>query len=195
MVEDSIGNEVIIDSAMSYEEAIAQNPDNPCPKEILLKQQLIEVQYLSFDGKIHQGQIVVDQDLVEDVKATFVLLLAEKFPVTSAIPISDPRFRWDDETSMQANNSSGFNYRTIAKSTKLSNHALGQAFDINPKLNPYIREDFVQPEGAVYDPSKPGTLTPESKVVAFLKEKGWEWGGEWKDRKDYQHFEKPSEKS
>ena len=28
------------------------------------------------------------------------------------------------------------------------------------------------------------------KFVTFLKDKGWEWGGDWDEIKDYMHFEK-----
>jgi hypothetical protein len=28
----------------------------------------------------------------------------------------------------------------------------------------------------------------------LFTERGFEWGGEWPDRKDYQHFEMPEEK-
>jgi peptidoglycan LD-endopeptidase CwlK len=98
---------------------------------------------------------------------------------------------------MMANNTSGFNYRMIAGTERLSNHARGRAIDINPLLNPCIRGDFVQPAGAAYDPSRPGTLTTDSPVTQFLKARGWIWGGDWasgrdgKPLKDYQHFEKP----
>jgi hypothetical protein len=31
----------------------------------------------------------------------------------------------------------------------------------------------------------------ENDVVELFKKYGWAWGGDWQDRKDYQHFEKP----
>lgn len=41
------------------------------------------------------------------------------------------------------------------------------------------------------------TLTTKSKkgdlCYTLFTEKGFEWGGDWTDRKDYQHFELPSE--
>ena len=43
----------------------------------------------------------------------------------------------DDETSMSANNSSCFNYRTISGTNKVSMHGRGLAVDINPLYNPY----------------------------------------------------------
>lgn len=184
--------DVIIDSALSIRDAIKQNPALPCPPDILARQKLITVRYYSFDGNIHQGQIVVDEDLVTDVKDAFILLLQEKFPITSVIPIADPKFYWDDILSMKADNSSGFNYRVKTVGKELSNHAFGRAIDINPFINPYIsRTGVVIPHGALYDTTKPGAIIADSMIVKFFLSRGWEWGGNWTDRKDYQHFQKP----
>ena len=56
--------------------------------------------------------------------------------------------KWCDLRSMQANNCSAFNYRSMIHKTKLSYHALGLAVDINPMLNPFIKGSTVLPEGA-----------------------------------------------
>jgi hypothetical protein len=53
-----------------------------------------------------------------------------------------------------------------------------------------MKGELVRPEGAVYDPARPGTITGDSFIVKFLKERGWTWGGDWTSLKDYQHFEK-----
>lgn len=76
----------------------------------------------------------------------------------------------------QPHSSGGFNYRTIRGSDKLSQHAFGNAIDINADTNPM--------------------LTPGAKVVTDLpantgelaKKWGLEWGGTWK-RPDAMHFE------
>jgi hypothetical protein len=49
----------------------------------------------------------------------------------------------------------------------------------------------VLPPGAKYDPDAPGTLTADHPVTRAFLARGWEWGGNWKTLKDYQHFEKP----
>lgn len=184
-------NKIIVDSALDFVEAIKQNPQFLCPPSIIGRQELITLDYYSFDGMIHRGQIVSDKDLVKDVKDAFKLLKKIRFPIESVIPIADPHFHWDDELSMQKNNSSGFNYRRIAKTNKLSNHAFGRAIDINPLFNPFIKGDLIQPKGATYNPTRAGTITPDSEIVTFFKKRGWAWGGDWEDRKDYQHFQKP----
>lgn len=183
--------EVILDSNLTLVDALAQKSEMPAPQEVLDRQRLIDVQYYSFDKKLHQGQIVVDVDLVDDIKDAFDLIKETKFPIQSVIPIGDLKFLNDDEKSVYANNSSGFNFRFIAKTNKFSNHAFGRAIDINPYINPYIRDDYRQPKGVDYNPDLPGALTADGPIVQFFKSRGWEWGGDWTDRKDYQHFEKP----
>ena len=184
-------NEIIVDSMLDKEAALRQNPHILCPEDIIKCQELIEVIYYSFDDKIHQGQIVIHEELVEDIRKIFNVILEQKFPIRSAIPLADPRFHWDDDLAMQEDNSSGFNYRRIALTTRLSQHAYGRAIDINPRRNPYITKDFFKPRDGVYNVKAPGTLTRDGIIVATFKAMGWAWGGEWKDRKDYQHSEKP----
>ncbi|OHA47116.1 MAG: hypothetical protein A3A80_01715 [Candidatus Terrybacteria bacterium RIFCSPLOWO2_01_FULL_44_24] len=183
--------DIIVDSAFTLEQALKQRQELPVPEEILERQRIVEVLYYSFDDKLHKGQIVVDTSLAVDVKGAFDLIKRIKFPVYSVIPIVDKLFLYDDEKSMSLNNSSGFNYRMIAKTNKLSNHAFGRAIDINPAINPYIREDYRYPEGVEYDSNLPGAMTADGKVVKYFKMHGWAWGGDWTDTKDYMHFEKP----
>lgn len=183
----------VIDSAMTRSEALAR-VDRRCPPDVLDNQEIITLTYYSFDGQLHEGQLVIDRHLAEDVREVFALARALKFPIGSVIPLSDERFlqdgRWSDERSMRANNTSGFNYRLATGSRELSRHAAGHALDINPFQNPYVRADTVEPAGAVYDPDAPGTLYAGHPVVEAFLARGWSWGGNWKALKDYQHFEK-----
>ncbi len=185
--------EVIVDSKLSEAEALKQNPAFICPPEILKRQKVLEVVYYSFDGKLHRGQIVIHEELQNEVMEAFDLMRKIKFPLTSVIPIADKRFKWNDIRSMGADNSSGFNYRKVLGTDRLSNHARGRAIDINPFLNPYYPKigGEALPKGASYDISKPGTLVASDEIVSFFRERGWTWGGYWKNVKDYQHFEKP----
>ena len=104
----------------------------------------------------------------------------------------------DDERQMRANNSSCFCYRTVSGTQKLSYHARGLAIDINPLYNPYIRDykrgrQIVEPAtGKPYaDRSKSYRYKIEKGDLCyrlFLKH-GFSWGGSWRTKKDYQHFE------
>lgn len=177
-----------VDSKMTFEEA---TKGTKAPKEILDSIVLLDVEYYSIDKKVHKGQILVNKAVVEDVKFFFNSLLEEKFPIKQVIPIV--KYDWDDEASMSANNSSAFNYRFIAGTTRLSNHSFGRALDINPYFNPVIYKDppSISPKGAKYIPGNPGVFTAESKIVVEMKKRGWRWGGDWTSLKDNHHFDKP----
>ncbi len=184
----------IIDSRMSKKEALdGLSPE--CPPEIRRRQKTVKLKYYSFDGKVHQGQLVINKDLVKDIKIVFKLALKERFPINSVIPISDMRFRkggrWDDDLSMIANNTSAFNYRVKTGGGSLSNHAYGQAIDINTVQNPYIKGTILLPPNGSYNPDAAGTFTAEHPIVKLFLFLGWTWGGNWTSPIDYQHFEKP----
>jgi hypothetical protein len=92
---------------------------------------------------------------------------------------------------MADNNTSAFNYRTIAGTKTLSRHARGLAIDINPFLNPVIYPNGqVAPASAVYETSRSGTLCENHPVVREFIKRGWQWGGNFADLKDYHHFDK-----
>lgn len=176
-----------------------QNPENEAPLEILKSITPVRVGYIDFEGKAQAGTIEMHQDLVEDVKQFFELAKDLKFPIERVVKSSDSKYSWDDDTLMADNATTGYNYRLIKGTDRPSLHAEGRALDVNDALNPFIRyEDgkiYTDPEGAVYDPSRPGTLTAEHPLVQFMKKRGWEWGGDWtaeSGRIDYQHFQKPA---
>ncbi len=178
-------DEVLIDSNLALAEAIG-NQD--IPAQIKKKLDLVEVEYYALDGKLHRGQIVIHQSLKADLVKIFRQLKEAKFPIAKMIPVS--RYDFSDDKSMEDNNTSAFNYRVIDGSNKLSNHALGRAIDINPLFNPFIKNGETKPSTAKYDATVPGTITKDSSVVKIFKKNGWKWGGNWKNLKDYQHFEK-----
>lgn len=190
--------EPIIDSQLNPFEAMAQNPDNPCPDDIMRGLDVAEVAYIGFDETQHIGQIVMAKAVMPEVMAFFKRAYAMRFPIEKVVTAADPRYSWDDEKLMADNASSGFNYRLIAGSDRPSLHGRGLAFDINTRLNPYIRwegdKKIVQPPGAVWDKEVAGTLHAEHPLVKLMEDFGWEWGGHWtKDSEgviDYQHFQK-----
>lgn len=166
------------------------------PADIATDLELLSVRHIDFSNDIKHGEIVVNREISQDVIKFFRYAFELKFPIEKVVPANE--YNFDDEAIMADNNSSGFNYRSIAGSDKLSPHALGLAFDINTKLNPYIRyskegKENIQPKGAKYNPNQPGTLYTKHPLVIMMKQNGWEWGGNWppeSGRTDYQHFQK-----
>ncbi len=178
---------IIIDSSMSFAETIE---GTTAPEEIILDLSLVEVLYYSFDGMKHQGQILVNRELEDDVYDIFNYIERILFPVQKAVPVV--AYQWSDVNSMADNNSSSFNFRVIEGTAKLSMHSLGRAVDINPVQNPVIYPNgVVAPEGAKYNPQNRGTLTADHPVVQEFLRRGWHWGGNFDHPKDYHHFEKP----
>ena len=174
---------------MTLEEALH---GKEIPQEIRDALTLVTVPYFSFAEMKGEGQLVVHKDLLQDVESIFAKLFARQFPIQKMVPVV--AYGWDDILSMQDNNTSSFNYRTIYGTNKISNHALGRAIDINPLINPHIQMSGEPlPPSAYYDPTRKGAVTPEIAEV-FLSHTGWGWGGNYRDEKDWQHFQKPEVK-
>lgn len=179
----------IIDSKMTFSEALN---GSAAPKEVIESLAVLDIRYLGFDDKIHEGQIVIRKDLQEEMTYIFQQLLLDRFPIFKARPIV--AYDWDDHKSIKDDNTSGFNYRNIYATDQLSNHSYGIAIDINPLVNPYVTHDgTVRPAGPKYNPAAKGAISDGDKTVRLFLDCGWEWGGHWQERYgyvDYQHFEK-----
>lgn len=107
------------------------------PKAIIDCLTPVKVGYIDFEGRDRKGVLIVNKDLAKGVKRIFRKIKQIKFPIEKISPVSN--YDWDDEKSMQANNTSSYNYRNMTGSTKLSTHAIGCAIDINPRLNPFVK--------------------------------------------------------
>ena len=176
---------IITDSRMTREEALA---GTTAPASVMDLLCLIDVDYLSFEDRLHRGQLVVHEAAGPDILAIFRLMRETGFPVGRVVPIV--RYGWSDDASMAANNSSAFNYRFVAGTGRLSAHARGMAVDINALQNPVVYQDGrISPPGAQYHPGEKGVLTADSAVVREFLLRGWQWGGQFSTFKDYHHFE------
>ena len=153
----------------------------------------VELDYLGFDGGTHRGQLVVNEDVVDDVVAIFDDLERLRYPIEKMRTVENyPGAQ--DELSMRDNNTSAFNCRALGDGWSL--HAYGRAVDVNPLVNPYIDADGnLEPQTAAryLDRSRDdlGLLRADSPAVRVFTDRGWRWGGAWTDPVDYQHFELP----
>lgn len=147
--------------------------------------------YYDYDGHIQKGEMVCNKRIAHDLLCVFKTLFSEQYPICSIRLVDD--FNADDEASMEANNTSCFNYRTVPGTYVLSRHALGLAVDINPLQNPYIRGSKVHPATATEYIDRTQDFPHKIDNNDFCKEvftsHGFTWGGNWRN-KDYQHFEK-----
>jgi hypothetical protein len=151
---------------------------------------LLTLTHWGFDGEVHRGELVIHEDQAAAVKRVFRALFKKRFPI-KRMKLVDV-YGGDDDRSMAANNTSGFNCRTVEGSSSWSEHAYGRAIDVNPIQNPAVRDGRVSPPaGARYlDRSRGarGLIQSEDAVVRAFAAVGWGWGGYWTSLKDYQHF-------
>ncbi len=157
----------------------------------------VVVQYVGFDSETHEGEIICNNAIAQDLVEIFYELYRNEYQIESIALIEE--YDGDDLASCRANNTSCFNYREVVGSNSLSKHALGLAIDINPLYNPYITYNSdgsanVYPENAAdyADRSKafPYKIDENDFCYKLFTEHGFTWGGHWNSVKDYQHFQK-----
>ena len=152
----------------------------------------LRLSYVDFEGREQIGELVCNKAIADDLVAIFRELFEARYPIRSIRLIDD--FGGDDEASMEADNTSCFNYRKKTGMRALSKHAQGMAIDINPFENPYVRPSRVRPAGAsaFADRTKdfPHKIDKEDLCYRLFRAHGFSWGGTWRSVRDYQHFEK-----
>lgn len=159
----------------------------------------LRVLHTGFDEKTYVGELVVNQKIADDVLEIMKQLYENHYPIEKMLLIDE--YGADDETSMSDNNTSAFNYRTIAGTNRLSKHGQGLAVDINPRYNPCVRTKngitTVEPQnGSTYVDRNADfsyKITEGDLCLQLFSEYGFTWGGSWNSVKDYQHFEKAVE--
>ncbi len=167
-----------------------------CPVS-LSQLRLVTVSHWGFDGRVHEGQLIVNSDSARQLTTVFRKLYDLRFPIR--------HMRLDDMYGpRRARPSDGdvtgsFRCRQSVPSPctggtasgRWSNHAYGHAIDLNPVENPYVGCGQTRDPASVryMDRSRlrKGMVTPA--VVRAFESIGWGWGGSWSgDTKDYMHF-------
>jgi D-alanyl-D-alanine carboxypeptidase len=176
----------------------SHRPGCPVP---LTDLRYLRMTYMDFDGRAHTGEMVVHKDYAVAVTAVFERLYDARWPIRRMRLVDN--YRGDDNRSMAANNTSGYNCRRVAGTHAWSAHAYGAAIDINPVQNPYLIGSSVAPPAgwrfAAIDRSADadvplGTIREGDEVVRAFARIGWKWGGRWSTSKDYQHFSTAAER-
>ena len=159
----------------------------------------MNILYYDFNGDVQTGELICNKAIAEDLIEIFYELYENEYQIESVRLIDD--YNGDDTASMEANNTSCFNYRPVEGTSSLSKHALGCAIDINPFYNPYVvfnkgkaGETYISPAGSeIYaDRSQSFAYKIDENDLCYklFKEHGFTWGGNWNSCKDYQHFQK-----
>jgi hypothetical protein len=158
---------------------------------------LLTVTYWGFDHRTHAGQLVVNKSAAGPLAKVFRQLYAMRFPVHHmqlANMYGPPRSRPAD-----GDVTGSFECRQAVPSPctggtgtgHWSEHAYGEAVDLNPVENPYVGCGMTRDKTALsyLDRSRVrrGMVTP--RVVRAFRSVGWGWGGDWTgSTKDYMHF-------
>lgn len=192
---EPLSEEIILRIAgLSYPRDSITNP----AKDVIPLQDLryVKIRYIDFDGKAQNGELICNQKIAQDLVEIFSELYDRQYPLASVRLVDD--FGGDDLASMEADNTSCFNFREVTSSGggrhKLSLHAYGLAVDLNPLYNPYVKKGKILPQSAKpYANRKhanPYRIDHEDLAYQLFTSHGFTWGGDWKSLKDYQHFEK-----
>ena len=182
-----------IPAAVRAEMIGSSHDPSSCPVEFD-DLRLLTVSHVDFDGASRRGQLIVHRDHAADLVGVFGELYAQQFPIRRMQLVDD--YAGDDNRSMAADNSSGYNCRPVAGSSRFSDHAYGAALDLNPVENPYVTEDGVLPAaGRRYvdvdrspgAEAAAGVIIEDDVVTRAFARIGWEWGGDFTSP-DFQHF-------
>ena len=86
---------------------------------------MLRVDYWGFDRRVHHGELVVHRDHARRILAVTEKLFDAHYPIQRMRLVD--AYRGDDDRSMAANNTSGFNCRPVAGTSRWSEHAFGRA--------------------------------------------------------------------
>ncbi|MBQ7583773.1 MAG: M15 family metallopeptidase [Lachnospiraceae bacterium] len=156
----------------------------------------LRLSYHDFNGNPQLGELVCNKKIADDMTEIFRELYKRGYQIEKMKLIDD--YGGDDDLSCADDNTSCFNYRTVAGSNNLSKHAMGVAIDINPFYNPYVTYpdgvERISPPGsepyADRSADFPHKIGPGDDAYELFIAHGFTWGGNWKTLKDYQHFQK-----
>ena len=156
----------------------------------------LRVLHYNKEGQELQGELVCHHSIADDLMDIFLELYKAKYPIERMVLVDE--YDADDEASMNANNTSAFNFRRVSGGGNLSRHSEGMAVDINPLYNPLVRQRgdrvrvFPASAAPYIDRTKdfPYKIEKGDLCYRLFKQHGFTWGGDWKNSKDYQHFEK-----
>jgi hypothetical protein len=168
-------------------------PGCPVP---LRELRLLTLRHWGFDGKVHEGPMVVNRAVSGQVIGVFRRLFQARFPIQE-LHLAVQYVPGEDDPNDTRNYTDSFNCRPVVTAhgarSSWSQHAYGLAIDINPIQNPYVASDgYVRNLHArrYRDRAlrRTGMIHAGDAVVRAFAAVGWKWGGAWRSAKDYMHF-------
>ena len=159
---------------------------------------LLEVRYVGFDRRSHWGELVVNARVASDLSRVFEMLYAMRFPIhhmqfgdTYGGLKNVPR-DGDFTASFECRQASSSPCtKTNGTTGSWSEHAYGEAIDLNPVENPYVGCGMTRDATALsyVNRSRHRRGMVDAAVVRAFASIGWGWGGSWSgSTQDYMHF-------
>ena len=157
-----------------------------CPVA-LSRLRVLTVSFRGFDGGVHSGELVVNAAVASPLLTVFRRLYEQGFPIREMNPINDAG---DDTASFECRDAASSPCPGSAPTHSWSEHAFGEAVDIDPTENPYTGCGQTRDRASLpylnRSRVRPGMVT--RRVVATFASIGWGWGGNWSGTQDYMHF-------
>lgn len=133
----------------------------------------VRVLYWGIDDEIHEGEMVVNESVAEDVIEIFKELFSKKYKI-SQMKLIDC-YDTDYKKSISNNNTVSFYMFDNCSTLEEKYHSLGLAIDINPLFNDYLSNAQTSQEETISN-----EMTIKAKDIchsAFIS-RGWTWGGD-----------------
>lgn len=173
----------------------------------------VKLLHYDYNECVRIGELIIHKAILNETREIFKELFNNKYQIYSMKLIDD---FWVDNDSIKSdrnsilnNNSSCFCYRNISNKNKLSNHAFGIVFDINPLENPYTPRmndgrfnisDLTEYEKNILikrdekAKNNPHIIVLNDLICKIFDKYGYECGGIWPLKSpllscDWQHFE------
>jgi hypothetical protein len=160
---------------------------------------VLTVPYYGFDRQAHVGQLVVNARDAQGLARVFARLYRMRFPIHH-MALSDTYGNGRGRPA-DGDVTASFECRQAASSPctgspsgrtgSWSEHAYGEAVDLNPVENPYVGCGMTRDKTALsyLDRSRRRRGMVTAAVVRVFASVGWGWGGSWAgSTKDYMHF-------
>ena len=170
-------------SAAERQEVVAAKEWHPgCPVS-LSQVGLLTVRYLGFDGRAHTGELVVNDSQAGRLQQVFAHLYAIRFPIRHMAfsdtygPSRRPTARRRRHRVVRVPPGGGLTLQRHGEhgTGSWSEHAYGEAIDLNPAENPYVGCGMTRDRTSLsyLDRSRVrrGMVTPQ--VLAIFQQIGW----------------------
>lgn len=158
--------EVIIDSNITYAEAIRGLPLGRDYTYANIS--MLNVLYVSFDGLVHQGQILVQRSIAQEVYYFFMESYKYNFPIGKVVPLSV--YGW----SVARASKDGATFGITTSGSSIDRN--GYSIHVNPLQN---RGGLIAVGGVEHDGVALGAISSgHEPFMEGMKQLGWRWGGD-----------------